>query len=152
IHHAVKKRIERGALTLTVRDEEGTSAAPEIRVNLELARRYHHALAQLERELGLERGVPLELLVAQRDVLVVGERTCAGDELFELLRRGLEAALDALLAMRGREGDAMAKDLRQHARGLARLSERIAELSQGAPMAYRQRLDERLGRLLGADV
>src|SRR5438552_15716170 len=55
----VRKRIERGALTLTIRDDVG-GGAPDVRINLALARRYHQALVDLSRELGLSSDVPLE--------------------------------------------------------------------------------------------
>ena len=146
----IRRRIERGAVTVTVRDEGGMSA-PEVRVNLPLARSYHRALGELVRELGLPATeVPVAVVAGLRDVLSVGEPERSGEELFEALRPGAEAALDGLVTMRRREGEALAVDLRAHAGALGRAVAGMASLAQEAPDHYRRRLEERLARVVGS--
>jgi len=143
---ALKKKIDRGAVTLTVRDEVG-GPPPEVRVNTQLARRYHQALAELLRDLGMPgEKVPLEVLLSLRDVVTVGDAERAGDELYEAIRSGLDAALEGLVAMRKKEGDALARDLRSHAAALGKLCAQMSKLSQSAPEQYKKRLEERLAR------
>jgi uncharacterized protein (TIGR00255 family) len=143
---ALKKKVDRGAVTLTVRDEVG-GPAPEVRVNKELAKRYHQALSELLRELGMAgEKVPLDVLLSQRDVVTIGDAERSGDELFDALRPGLDGAVDSLIVMRKREGDALAKDLLAHAAGLSKLCARMSKLSQDAPEQYKKRLEERLAR------
>jgi len=149
VTQAVKRRIERGALTVTVREDAGIGA-PEMRVNVPLAKRYYQALVELARELALPTEIPIEVLVSLRDVIAIGESERSGDELFEALRPGIEAALDALIVMRRREGEVLAEAVRAHT---AELSQRIAcigELSRDAPEQYRKRLEERIARALAA--
>ena len=62
----MRKCLERGAVTLTVRDELG-GPAPDVRVNTALAKRYHQALVELARALGLPGEVSLGLLAEMRD-------------------------------------------------------------------------------------
>ena len=97
VTQAVRRRIERGALALTVREDAG-GPAPEVRVDVALAKSYHHALRELARELGMpDADIPIEVLIAQRDVIAVGSSERSGDELYEALRPGLDGALDALV-------------------------------------------------------
>ena len=147
VAQSVRKRIERGALALTVTEDAGGSA-PVVRVNRALARRYHEALSELAAELGLEKTVTLEVLANLRDVVTVGEPGRSGEELYEELRPAVEAALDALSAMRRREGETLARDLVTHAAALAQSVARISALGRDAPEGYRRRLEERIARIL----
>src|SRR5262249_27736099 len=122
---------------------------PEVRVNTALAHRYHQALSELARDLGMpDEKVPLEVLAGLRDVVTIGDVERTGDELFEALRPGIDVALDGLGARRAREGEALARDLRAHAAALGQLTAQMARLSQNAPEQYKKRLEERLARFI----
>src|SRR5262245_5486228 len=64
----VRKRCERGAFTLSVRDE-GMAGGSAARVDTALARGIAAALEELRGALGLAGPVPLELVAAQPGVL-----------------------------------------------------------------------------------
>ena len=142
---AIRRRIERGAVTVSLR-EEG-SATRTVKLDLPLARGVHAALADLARELGLAAPIPLELVAAQPGVLALGE-PADGDALF---LAALDAALEALVAMRRAEGEALARDLSARLERLETLAREIGRLAAGAPSVLAARLRERLDRL-GADV
>src|SRR5262249_25393380 len=121
------------------------------RVNLPLARKYHAALSELAKAVGLASSdVPLAVLAQLRDVLIVGEPEKSGEMLFEDLRPGLEAALDELIGMRKREGQALARDLDAHVVTLVRLASEMGSLARAAPAEYRKKLEERLARMVPA--
>ncbi|HKA87446.1 MAG TPA: YicC/YloC family endoribonuclease [Haliangiales bacterium] len=142
---AVRRRVERGAVTVTVREEgPGTRA---VRLDLPLARGVHAALAELGRELGLDGEIPVSLVAAQPGVLALGE-PAEGDALF---LAALDAALEAMVAMRLAEGEALARDLGARIDRLEALARDINRLAAGAPPALAARLRERLDRL-GVDV
>jgi uncharacterized protein (TIGR00255 family) len=148
VQAAIRKQIERGALTLTVRDDAG-GQQPEVRVNVPLAKRYHQVFKQLAQELGhADLPVTLELLVGLRDVVVVGESERSGEELFEALRPGVDGALAALRQMRQREGAVLARDLLTHTAHLGRLAAAMRALVAEVPEQYRKRLEERIARVL----
>jgi uncharacterized protein (TIGR00255 family) len=144
---AVRRRVDRGALTLQVRDESGAAAAPSVRVNVPLARQFHTALEELRRELALSEPVTLALVAEQRDVITVGEPELRGEALFQALEPGLEAALADLGEMRRREGETTAAELRQRGRRLGELARAIEARQSGAPVRLRDRLTERLAAL-----
>jgi uncharacterized protein (TIGR00255 family) len=148
----VKERLARGGVDVTVRRAAGAGAlAP--RVDVALAEAYARAFAEIQARLGLPGAVTLGEVLAAEGVVRLDERTVDVDGAREALRAGLSAALDGLLVMRAREGEALARDLAarldtvdEHARKVAelapqtvehhraRLSERIAELARGVPL------------------
>jgi uncharacterized protein (TIGR00255 family) len=143
----LRRSVDRGALTVQVRDEAGPMAAPVVSVNLPLARQYHAACERLRADLGLAEPVSLSLLAQMRDVIAVGEGELHGKELFAALEPGVAEALTSLDEMRRREGDAVAVDLAARVARLEQLGGEIAELSAESPAQMRARLEERLARL-----
>jgi uncharacterized protein (TIGR00255 family) len=144
---ALRRGVERGALTVQLREEGGGAAAPAVSVNLPLARQYHAALEELRRALGLQEPVSLALVAAQRDVIVAGEPDLHGEALFKALEPGVAAAIADLGEMRRREGAVVAGDLRRRGLRLRELGDTIARLAAAAPARLRDRLTERLAAL-----
>jgi uncharacterized protein (TIGR00255 family) len=144
---AVRKRLERGALNVMVRVEQQSEAtAPQI--NREAARRVHAELSALRQDLGIDEPVTLALVCSQPGVLVSRAEDSAGEHTSACVLEALGQALDALVRMRETEGTALARDLGGRLGRLSELTEEIAGHAQVAPAEARQRLDERLARLV----
>jgi len=128
----------------------GASGGVAPRVDVPLAEAYARAFAEVKARLGLEGAVTLADVVGADGVVRLDERALDLDAAREALRPALAVALDALVAMRMREGEALARDLGgrldsvdalvQRAEALvpqsvehhrARLAERVEELSRG---------------------
>lgn len=151
--HEVRKlasgRIKRGKTDLFVQWEPAVEAAAAPPVNIEAAKGYHAAFQHLAHELLLSPEIPLSLIVAQRNVL---QETAADDNTDELLPQVMEAAaaaLEALDAMRLREGEALVADLRQRRQELAALVERIRARVPLMLEEHQVKLQQRLAKLLG---
>jgi uncharacterized protein (TIGR00255 family) len=142
---AARQRLVRGRIELSARIE----GVLEGRTVLDRGRA-RHALSELEalrRELGIAEPVPLSLLSVVPNLFV---DTAASDPgaVREAVVEATEGACAALLAMRAKEGRALALDLGariDRVRDVAReLTARGASLAEG----YRQRLRTRLTSLL----
>lgn len=147
IEKAVRARVERGALSLSVH-AVGTGGARVPRVDHAAAARYRLELERLARENGLEPRVDLATLVGLPGVL-------AGDvDEAELEREGRDVlalvaqAVEALEEMRTREGQAMARDLSRSADAIAELAARIAERAPVAVAEQHAALKQRVAELL----
>jgi uncharacterized protein (TIGR00255 family) len=147
IEKAVRARVERGALSLSVHTSgAGGGRAP--RVDFEAAARYRVELERLARENGLEPRLDLATLVGLPGVL-----SAEFDEL-ELEREGRDVlalvtqAVDALEEMRTREGLALARDLSRSADAVAELALRIAERVPTAVSEQHAALKLRVAELL----
>jgi uncharacterized protein (TIGR00255 family) len=143
----VRARLDRGVVTVSVRDEGGGGPL-HVRADLAAARAYAAALEEVRRTLNLPQPVTLELVAAQPGVLAVGERAEDPDALFAALRPGIEEALSGLLEMRGREGAALRRELEGRIDEVERLAAALRRLASDAPELFRARLRERLERAL----
>ncbi|BDV42560.1 hypothetical protein GURASL_14830 [Geotalea uraniireducens] len=148
VRKLVGSRLKRGKIDVFIQREEHGDATVQPQVNLPLARAYRDTFNQMRAELGLPDQVTLQLVLAQRDVLVTGE--VGEDE--ELLRdevlRTVGAAIEAMEAMRGREGAALLADLVTRRTTLGRLIDRVAERAPAVVTEYAGRLRERLAQLI----
>lgn len=147
VKREVAAAYSRGHIEVTL-TPAGTIAAPRLKVNLELAREYLKGLHLLRDELSLADRPGLAMLRELPDVFQFEENDQEPETQWPLLRQALSAALENTLAMRCREGEATAAELRER---LAGIQERVEKLDAEAPqlVARRQeRLRERLEALL----
>jgi uncharacterized protein (TIGR00255 family) len=144
IGRAVRAAVERGAVTVHVRDESGVGAAgvDEARV-----RATHAVLEQLRQQLEIEEPVGLGAIAAFMTVATGG--ALEGEALWEALRPAVEAALQELVATRRTEGRALAADIEAHRARLVELAARLRQAT--APLADRfaRRLTEKLEAFRG---
>jgi uncharacterized protein (TIGR00255 family) len=145
IARAVRGAAERGALTVSIREEAApaTGAIDEGR-----ARAVHAALERLQARLGLHGPVALSTVAA-----FIGASPAtpeqSGEALWEALRPGVDAALAQLRATRAREGEALAADLLARVARLQGIAGAIQVGAAGLPERFARRLEERLAALRG---
>ena len=142
IARAVRGAVERGAIVVQIRDESAESAGgvDEARV-----RDVHQVLERLRQELKIAEPVTLATIGAFMESARGGG--LAGEALWEALRPAVAEALGQLAAMRAREGEALAADLRGRRE---RLVELAASLRAGAgklPQKFAERLQDRVANL-----
>jgi uncharacterized protein (TIGR00255 family) len=140
IARAVRGAVERGAITVLIRDE---SAAASAGVDEPRVRALHRVLERLRQELEIEEPVTLATVGAFLDASRGSE--LAGEALWEALRPAVEAALRELGAMRAREGAALAADLGARRARLVEVSASLRARAAALPDKFAQRLQERLG-------
>jgi uncharacterized protein (TIGR00255 family) len=148
IQQHLRQKLDRGIVTVGVR-EEGGGTPQAVRVDLALARGYWQAIEELREHLGVAEPPTLALLVAQPGVIAVGEGPLDAEGLWQALRPGLDQAVAALVAERAREGAVLASDLRARLDAVDALRARVAGLAAETPEQHRQRLRERLDKVLG---
>jgi uncharacterized protein (TIGR00255 family) len=145
VEQVARSRLRRGRFAITVRLVGSSEAAGDL--NLGRARSVYRSLLQLRDELAPGTELPLSALAAVPD-LFVASAELDPEEARQALQSALNVALDALDELRAREGEALARDLRDH---LGRARELCAALSVRAPeiaVAVRAKLRERIALLL----
>ncbi|HET8734157.1 MAG TPA: YicC/YloC family endoribonuclease [Anaeromyxobacteraceae bacterium] len=142
----VKDRLARGGVEFTLRRTaaRGTLAP---RVDAELAAEYARAFEEVRSRLGLAGPVALADVLGAAGVVSLEERAVDLDAVRGASATALAAALDALVAMREREGEALARDLETRLGAVERLAARLAEISPRSVEDYRARLHERVAEL-----
>jgi uncharacterized protein (TIGR00255 family) len=142
----VKDRLARGGIEVGVRRSTARGAlAP--RVDEALAAEYAAAFGALRAKLGLPGDVTLGEILAAEGVVMLEERSADLPAARAALAAALGPALDSLLAMREREGEALARDLAGRLAILEELVGRIETLAPQRVEHYRQRLAERVAEL-----
>ena len=148
LEQRIKKRLARGSVTVFLRLERaGAGAASSI--SEELLRSYAERLDVLAEELGREK-VGLDRLLSLPGVLGGDEEEGAWEDLArELALEAADAAIDDLVAMREREGKAMAEDLERNASRLDKLVHQVEGRMPEVVYEHHQGLRKRVEELLG---
>ncbi len=149
IARAVRAAVERGAVTVLIRDE---SAAASAGVDEPRVRALHAVLERLRQDLEIEEPVTLATVGAFLQASRGSE--LSGEALWEVLRPAVAGALAELAATRAREGASLAADLSARRSRLVELSAGLRSRAAALPERFAQRLQDRLGgheRQLGVD-
>ena len=139
IARAVRAAVERGAVTVLIRDE---SAAASAGIDEARVRALYGVLEQLRQELKIAEPVTLGTVGAYLGAS--HGSALSGETLWELLRPAVAAALKELTAMRAREGAALAVDLEARRVHLGEMAASLRARAATLPEKFSQRLQERL--------
>ena len=152
VREIVNARVARGRFVINVNLQarpavvaDGAATAPSL--DVATARAYYEAMRALQSELGAGGEISIETILRAPGVLRLQEQEAVvPEQLWPQIKTALEASLEALVEMRGREGQRLADDL--HAR-LKLLSELLADIRAREPLVvqyHRQAMRERLAR------
>ncbi len=147
IKSMASRRPHRGRVDIRMEIREVGEGFRRFEIDLPKARAYHQALKKLRSEFKLEGAIGLEVMTAPGGIIKPADDEKDLETLWELMAAGLAEALDALIEMRGREGQSLAADF---AKRLQTIEDRIAAVhtaSQGLLEEYQQRLKERIAAL-----
>jgi len=147
IKKQVSAVLKRGKVDVFITQETATQVAAQPVINEPLAEAYMKIFKGLTTRYDLSGGIGLSLLLAQKDVLALQEVDLDEQDLSVCLSSALDAALQALLVMRKKEGEATAVDIRQRLDLLAELLEKIVARAPQVPLEWQQKLKDRLDRL-----
>ena len=143
VRDAINHRVSRGRLTVRIA-ASAAEGAGKMLLDVELAREYVKDLRKLAKELKLPDGLTLDLIARAPDVMRPAGEIADAEALWPAVSKALKTALDALIKMREREGQHLAKDLKQR---IASLRQSVAKVEQCAPQVaqrYREQLIERI--------
>jgi uncharacterized protein (TIGR00255 family) len=149
VEELVRQSVRRGTVQVALRVDRA-HRPDDFKLNMAVLSGYRQQLSALQSQWGLMQELPLEALLALPGV--VEEHTPGADEAqadWPVIRRTLEEALTRLAAMRKHEGEAMADDLANNCREIAAELEHIARRAPLVAEGYRERLVERINRILG---
>jgi uncharacterized protein (TIGR00255 family) len=144
IARAVRSAVERGAVTVHVREESAASSAG---IDDARVRQVFQVLELLRQELEIEE--PVNLATVGAFMGASPRSGLDGESLWEVLGPAIATALGELRTMRAREGAALAVDLNAHRARLEELSGALRTQAAALPERFAHRLEERLGRLRG---
>ena len=142
----VLEHVRRGKVDLTTTLTGTGAGAPRIR--RDLMKHWLDELEQVAGELGTPSTPDLQTLLTLPGVVVDGPSAADDEELLQLADSAVGQALDALDAMRCREGEHLVADLATRVATLRSGVDTIADAAQELPERIRDQLRERIQGLL----
>ena len=150
IRDAINGKIARGRVMARVSVHAGGGKlSARMHINLPLARAYLTELNRLAKQLKLAGEITLDQLIRAPGVLQTDEELVEAEKIWPVLEKALKQGLAALVKMREREGEHLARDL---ARRIAIMRKAVGTIQKQAPLTaenYRQQL---LGRIKSAGL
>ncbi|WKZ32526.1 MAG: YicC/YloC family endoribonuclease [Thermodesulfobacteriota bacterium] len=150
IRDEIKKRFARGSFSVHIIPV--SAEAPPLRLNLQMAKLYLDAAAELKSAYDVRGEMDLASLLRQKDIFTFERRGSITDEDWEPLRAGLESALNQVEAWRAREGEALRTDLLSRADSLEGLLFTIEARIPKMLESYRERLKAEMEKVLAERI
>jgi len=139
----VKDHVGRGKVDITVSQAQGPQSAGELEIDAALAGQYVTAARDLGEAHGLGSELDLAALLNMPGVVHFSEQTPSEDALAAGLMEGLGVALEALAAMRSKEGESLAAEFARRLEKVSVLVDSFEERSHLVVEAVRERLRRR---------
>jgi len=147
IRKLISGGIARGRLEIRLHIKDDGEGAEGFDVNERRARAYHDALNRLKELLQIKEPVSLEMIARSNDVLRPAEEEQNLDTQWPVIEESFQQAIADLKQMRQKEGDFLARDLKQR---IDRIQENLTQIeneSGNLLSQYQDRLIERISAL-----
>lgn len=136
-------------ISLQLESDTGTGTAGVLRANMPLVERYAAEAGKIREALGLEDRLTLGMVLGVKDVMIYEEPALGDEELRSSTAEVLGRALEALVAMREKEGEALRQDLLGRIRSVLKW---VADIRVRVPRVqeeFQRRFTERVRELMG---
>jgi len=147
IKRLVQARISRGRILLNLGWEEAGGVAETVALDKDVADVYYRLLTSLKETYNLSGDISVGTFAALPDLLKKEVKEWEPSQAFLLAREALAIALDDLVEMKHREGEAIARDLEARVNLTASVVDEIEERSPQRVEEVRKKLRGRLAEL-----
>lgn len=148
IKEVVRAKLARGRVSITMSVESAT-AGRAVTINEATLEQYLAQLRDFAKRHGLDDRVSLDSLIQLPEVVTVKESEPGEDELWPLVEKSLNAALDACRRMRLEEGRALEKDLSDRMDLIGRTVATIETMAPAVAKKQVETLRKRVAQLAG---
>lgn len=149
IRNRIKESIGRGKVDVYVHYEEAADDNYDIRYNAHIAQAYISNMRKMQADFGITDDITTTKIAMMPDVFELVPVIRNEDELFDTVSVALDKALEQFLESRRIEGDKLKTDLIGKMNEMSGYVEEIELKSPQIIEAYRTRLTEKVGQLLG---
>lgn len=144
----IETQVKRGKLDMLLTSSGKPQRTYTIQANLALARAYHDAVKQLQRDVGVKGDLDLSFLSAHPELFQVQEQQATIEPQAEAVKKALTTALTALERQRVREGKFLQKELQARVTTLDQVRRKIKARSGIVYENTKERLKDRVHNLL----
>ena len=152
IKNAVKDKIRRGKVDVSIIVENITENDVNIKLNSMLAKQYYDNLTELRGEFDLSGDISLQFLASLPDVMKAIPDVEDEEEITKAILESVSEAASNLEKMRAVEGEKLAEDLIAKGEHIKEILDKIAERAPQVVTDYTARMKERIQELVGSSV
>lgn len=152
VKNAVKERIRRGKVDVSIMVENITENDVNIKLNTMIAKQYYENLFELRKEFSVEGDITLQFLAGLPDVMKAIPDVEDEEEITKAILIPVAEAAANLEKMRAVEGEKLAEDLIAKGRSIRSILDKIAERAPQVSIDYTARLRERITELIGGSI
>lgn len=152
VKNAVKERIRRGKVDVSIMVENITENDVNINLNTMIAKQYYENLLELRKEFSVEGDITLQFLAGLPDVMKAIPDVEDEEEITKAILIPVAEAAANLEKMRAVEGEKLAEDLIAKGRSIRSILDKIAERAPQVSIDYTARLRERITELIGGSI
>lgn len=152
IKNAVKGKIRRGKVDVSIIVENITENDVNIKLNSMLAKQYYDNLTELRGEFDLSGDISLQFLASLPDVMKAIPDVEDEEEITKAILEAVSEAAANLEKMRAVEGEKLAEDLIAKGEHVKGILDKIAERAPQVVVDYTAKLKERIQDLVGSSV
>jgi uncharacterized protein (TIGR00255 family) len=147
VKNVIRARLSRGRILVSVNWEDVSGVRESISLDDEVADRYHSLLKALKQRYNLSGDIDLRTMAALPDLLKREVEEWEPSEAFPLVKKALAIALDDVIEMKSREGEAIARDLEKRVDHTITLLHKIEDKAPQRVEGVRNRLRARLAEI-----
>ena len=151
VRKVVQQKVARGRVDVYISIEESGEVSKSVKVDTDLAMAYYKGLKELAETLKLESTVNLSQIAKYPDVLIIQEEDDNLEKIWLIMEKAVSEALLNLVELRAREGNKLATDLVSRVKTIEKSVKVIEERSPVLVDEYRERLVERLKKILPSE-
>ena len=148
IRNLLKQSVSRGKVDIFITYEDLSEGQAVLKYNETLAKEYLVCLEQMEESFGLENDIRVSTLSRYPEVLTMEEQALDAEEIWNVLKKAMEGALEQFVETRIMEGENLKKDILSKLDGMQKLVAYIEERSPEIVREYREKLEEKVKELL----
>ncbi len=152
IKNAVKDKIRRGKVDVSIIVENITENDVNIKLNTMLAKQYYDNLTELRGEFDLSGDISLQFLASLPDVMKAIPDVEDEEEITKAILEAVSEAAANLEKMRAVEGEKLAEDLISKGEYIKEILDKIAERAPQVVTDYTAKLKDRIQELVGSSV
>lgn len=152
VKNAVKERIRRGKVDVSIMVENITENDVNIKLNTMIAKQYYENLLELRKEFSVEGDITLQFLAGLPDVMKAIPDVEDEEEITKAILIPVAEAAANLEKMRAVEGEKLAEDLIAKGRSIHSILDKIAVRAPQVSIDYTARLKERITELIGGSI
>src|SRR3954470_16145236 len=137
IRQTINENVSRGRTNVLVCLHNGSNGSRKLALDTELARSYHEAMRELQKELSAPGEITIGTILQAPGVMRTPEETLKAGDAWPPVEEALRSALTDLVRMRELEGKHLAKDLIHRLKEMRKIIKEVRTIHPDVVKRYR---------------